>query len=284
MYKKILLLLLLSTVPSYAQCFGELAIGGSHVTTIKPNGTLWGWGYAEYGQFGNTSWNEPLPVQLGTANDWSKVANGVNNTFVIKNNGALWGSGDNLYGGLGIGSTAINSNAFVQIGSATNWAKIAAANFFTIALKTDGTIWGWGQNDFFQVIGGTVANQLIPVQIGTASDWVDIETTSLRTSFAIKANGTVWGWGSNSGMLLGSSAVSSLSTPTQLNTATDWSKLAAGAVHILALKTNGTLWAWGGGGTMDNWGTTPPIPLLTRYKLALTHGVILLPVLIPRLV
>ena len=196
---------------------------------------------------GNTSWNEPTPIQLGTASDWQKVVSGVANTFAIKNNGTLWGSGDNLYGGLGIGSTAINSNVFLQIGTATNWSKIAAAQFFTIALRTDGTIWGWGQNDFFQVIGGTVANQLIPVQIGTANDWVDVETTSVRTSFGLKSNGTVWGWGSNSGMLLGSSAVSSLSTPTQLNTATDWSKLAAGAVHILALKTNGTLWAWGAG-------------------------------------
>lgn len=245
MQKKILLLILIITSQAFSQCFGNLSVGGAHVTTIKPNGTLWGWGYAEYGQLGNTSWNEPLPIQLGTATDWETVVSGAANTFVIKNNGTLWGSGDNLYGGLGIGSTAINSSSFQQIGTASNWSKIATAHFFTIALKTDGTIWGWGLNDYFQVIGGTVANQLVPIQIGTATDWVDIETTSSRTSFAIKSNGTLWAWGANAGHMLGPSSISSLSTPTQLNTATDWAKLAAGAAHILTLKTNGTLWVWG---------------------------------------
>ena len=245
MYKKILLLFLIGTLQSNSQCYGELSIGGSHVSTVKPDGTIWGWGNADYGQLAIDTYTEPNPIQLGTLNDWLKVTSGSLNTFAIKNNGTLWGTGTNQYGCLGVGTSISTYYSFQQIGTATNWSKIAAAQFFTIALKTDGTIWGWGQNDFFQVIGGTVANQLIPVQIGTATDWVDIETTSSRTSFAIKSNGTIWGWGSNSGMLLGSSAVSSLATPTQLNTATDWSKLAAGASHILALKTNGNLWAWG---------------------------------------
>lgn len=276
MLKKILLLLIIS-FQSYGQCYGELSIGGNHVTTIKSNGTLWGWGYAEYGQLGNTSWNEPSPIQLGSSNDWAKTTNGVGNTFVLKNNGTLWGSGNNEYGCLGVGSTAILFTSFQQIGSASNWSKIAPSYFFTIALKTDGTIWGWGQNDFFQVIGGTVTNQLSPVQIGTATDWVDVETTSSRTSFALKSNGTVWGWGSNSGMLLGSSSVSSLSTPTQLNTATDWSKLAAGASHILALKTNGTLWAWGGGdhGALGNNATNSsfnPIQIGTDTWIYISAG------------
>lgn len=130
MYKKILLLFLIGTLQSYSQCYGELSVGGNHVTTIKPNGTLWGWGHAEYGQLGTTSYNEPTPIQLGTAIDWQKVVSGVANTFAIKNNGTLWGSGDNLYGGLGIGSTAINSNVFLQIGTAANWFKIAAAQFY----------------------------------------------------------------------------------------------------------------------------------------------------------
>ena len=248
MQKKILLLLLLITSQAFSQCFGNLSVGGAHVTTIKPNGTLWGWGYAEYGQLGNTSWNEPIPIQLGTATDWETVVSGVANTFVIKNNGTLWGTGNNEYGCLGVGSSAILFTSFQQIGTATNWTKIAAANFFTVGLKTDGTIWAWGQNDYFQIANGTINNQLTPSQIGSSTDWVEIETTSDRTAFAIKSNGTLWAWGANSGMLLGSSAVSSFSTPTQLNTATDWSKLAAGgSSHILALKTNGTLWTWGNG-------------------------------------
>ena len=47
----------------------------------------------------------------------------------------------------------------------------------TIGIKTDGTIWGWGQNDQYEMGNNTccTANQLTPIQIGTKNHWVDIE-------------------------------------------------------------------------------------------------------------
>ena len=53
----------------------------------------------------------------------------------------------NLYGNLGIGSNSINSDTFVQVGNATNWKDVISSQSQTIALKTDNTLWGWGQND-----------------------------------------------------------------------------------------------------------------------------------------
>ncbi|CAM3624305.1 T9SS type A sorting domain-containing protein [Flavobacterium gelidilacus] len=249
--KKILLFILFYTfsITINAQCYSELTFGGAHTTAKKADGTLWGWGAASYGNLTSTNVSEPLPIQLGSATDWNSVRNGVANTFAIKNDGTLWGCGTNQYGCLGVNSSAQNFTSFQQITTATNWIKVAPSYFFTIALKSDGTIWAWGQNDEYQ-LGNSPATpqQLSPIQVGTATDWVEIATGTDRTAFAIKVNGTIWGWGSNpSSIIVAGSSTYTVSTPTQVGTSTDWVKMSVGGQHILAQKQDGTLWSWGGG-------------------------------------
>ncbi|WP_445716365.1 T9SS type A sorting domain-containing protein [Flavobacterium sp.] len=248
MLKKIILFFLWVSSSAFGQCFNGFQIGEYHVVSIKSDGTLWGWGSSDAGSLGNTNSINPTPFQIGTATDWLKVSAGAYNTFIIKNNGTLWAMGDGRYGLLGNGSTTTINATLQQIGTATNWEKISASTDMTIGLKTDGTIWGWGQNDQYEMGNNTCcANQLTPIQIGTANHWVDIETSMGASVFALKNDGTIWGWGLNLGGLLGNSTVMARSVPTQLNTDTDWASIHVGAAHILALKTNGTLWSWGGG-------------------------------------
>ncbi|CAM3624367.1 T9SS type A sorting domain-containing protein [Flavobacterium gelidilacus] len=249
--KKILLFILFYsfTTGTYAQCYESLTFGGAHTTAKKADGSLWGWGAASYGNLTTTNDTEPNPIQLGTATHWNSVRNGVANTFAIKNDGTLWGCGNNQLGCLGVNSTTQQFNTFQQITTATNWIKVAPSYFFTIALKSDGTIWAWGQNDTYQLGNSpATAQQLSPIQVGTATDWVEIATGTSRTAFAIKADGTIWGWGSNpSSIIVAGSGTSSVSTPTQVGTDTDWVKMSLGPAHILAQKQDGTLWSWGGG-------------------------------------
>ena len=250
MKKKYLILsFLFFSAWGYSQCYTKIESGGFHITAQKADGTIWGWGFADWGQLNSTNFSEPSPVQVSSATDWQLIKNGENNSFVIKNNGTLWGCGSNSQGALGIGSTTTNSYNLIQIGSASNWAKIAPADFFTIALKTNGTLWGWGQNDFYQMGNNTCcANQLSPIQIGMDADWVKIAVTQNRTGFAIKSNGTLWGWGFNSSYILGGdSSIQSRPTPFQLSPDTDWAFINPGSSHMLALKNNGTLWTWGAG-------------------------------------
>lgn len=251
MLKKITLFFLWVTVSGFSQCFDEFSLrsSGYHVVSIKSDGTLWGWGYSSFGQLGNTNMTNPIPFHLSTDTDWHKTFAGVANAFFIKTNGTLWGMGNSEFGLLGNGSITQVNPTLQQIGSATNWQKISSSTQMTIGLKTDGTIWGWGQNDQYEMGNNTCcANQLTPIQIGTANHWVDIESTSMgATAFALKNDGTIWGWGLNTGGLLADNTVMARSIPTQLNAATDWASIHVGVAHILALKTNGTLWSWGGG-------------------------------------
>lgn len=257
--KKLLLSILIFTSFFYsnAQCYESLNFGGGHTIGKTTNGFLWGWGYGLAGQLLTTNETEPNPIQVGTSNDWNKVFNGLINTFVIKNNGTLWGCGSNQHGSLGVNSTTQNFTSFQQITTATNWLKVAPSYFYTIALKADGTIWGWGRNDNYQTGNAPATlNQLIPLQIGTDTDWIEIATGTSSTSFAIKSNGTIWGWGSNpTSIIVSGSGTTTVSIPTQVGTDTDWVKMSVGGQHILAQKQDGTLWSWGGGDALGVGGT-----------------------------
>ena len=249
--KKNLLLSLLFVMSSsiFAQCYTNINFGGEHTTSKKSNGTLWGWGYGAAGQLLTTNETQPNPIQLGNETDWNEINNGSINTFAIKNNGTLWGCGSNQFGSLGVNSNTQSFATFQQITTASNWIKVAASDYFTIALKADGTIWGWGQNNMYQ-LGNSPATlqQLVPVQVGTATDWIEIAAGTSDTSFAIKSNGTIWGWGSNpSSIIVPGSSTQTVANPTQVGTSTNWVKMSVGGAHILAQKSDGTLWSWGGG-------------------------------------
>ncbi|RZM09829.1 MAG: chromosome condensation regulator RCC1, partial [Pedobacter sp.] len=259
MIKKLLLIFFCAfSISSNAQCYTEIVFGGAHTTARKDDGTLWGWGAASYGNLHTANDTEPSPIQLGSATDWNFVSNGAANTFAIKNNGTLWGCGSNQLGSLGVNSNTQSFASFQQITTAANWLKVSASLYFTIALKADGTIWGWGQNNMYQLGNApATAQQLFPIQVGTASDWVDVAAGTDDTAFAIKANGTIWGWGANpSSIVVAGSSTQSVAIPTQIGTATDWVKISVGGQHILAQKVDGTLWSWGNGQLMGTGGTT----------------------------
>jgi alpha-tubulin suppressor-like RCC1 family protein len=166
-------LTLLFTATIYSQCFTTISCGENHVTAKKTDGSLWVWGRGATGALGNvTEYDEYNPIQLGTGNNWQQIKAGYYNTFAIKNDGTLWATGANVTGELGIGSPIVYTNTLVQVGIAANWKTISPSDSFTIAMKTDNTLWGWGQNDGYQMGNGTCcSNQLSPIQISTATDW-----------------------------------------------------------------------------------------------------------------
>ena len=266
MKKLLLITLLFSSIAISAQCYESLKFGGTHTIGIKSDGTLWGWGRGDYGHLGTVNWTEPNPLQVGTISNIQNIYPGLINTFVIKTDGTLWGIGSNLNGSLGVNSTSTQFETFQQITTANSWLKVSPSLFFTLALKTDGTIWAWGQDDINQT-GNPPASesQTTPIQVGTANDWIDVATSTNSTAFALKADGTIWGWGFNVGSLLvSSSSVVGVNTPIQINGVTGFVKICAGGSHILAQKANGTLWAWGTGpgrGVGDGSPTIGSVPL-----------------------
>ena len=182
-------------------------MSGTNGGAVKTDGTLWTWGRGnQVGPLGhNNKTDYSSPKQLpGT--DWASVQGGWdNNMFFLKTDGTLWGVGTSPAGQLGLNAVTPSYQGYsspVQI-PGTNWAKLSAAAGFSqvSALKTDGTIWGWGDNSQGSLGLNDVANRSSPAQVPGTS-WNDISAYYQSTT-ATKTDGTLWIWGSNSNGVLG---------------------------------------------------------------------------------
>ncbi|MDH5718124.1 MAG: DUF4215 domain-containing protein, partial [Spirochaetia bacterium] len=239
----------------------SISTGGSHTLAIKSDGTLWAWGENSSGQLGDgTTINRDTPDQIGTDTNWQFVSAGGSYSggfsIAIKTNGTLWAWGDNWNGQLGNGTTTDNHTP-IQIGTDTNWQFISTGKDelkgYTMAIKTNGTLWAWGDNWNGQLGDGTTTDRYTPVQIGTDTDWQSVYASKSYSAntFAIKSNGTLWGWGYNSGYNLGLGNNSTYKTPMQIGTDTNWVSIDNGGEgtsydeYTIGLKNDGTLWTWG---------------------------------------
>lgn len=217
---------------------------------LKSDGTLWAWGKGSLGDGESELTLRCAPVPVGD-NDWamvSMISGRGSHTLALKQDRTLWAWGNNNSGQLGVGdSTISNSKWPVQAGDAdaNDWAMIAAGSYHSLALKTDGTLWAWG-NDSFGQLGdeSPAANKYEPVQIGDDTDWAMI-AAGLYHSLALKSDGTLWAWGHNLYGQVGDGSTENKFAPTRVGDESDWIMIAAGHDHNIALKSDGTLWTWG---------------------------------------
>ena len=114
---------------------------------------------------------------------------------------------------------------------------------YTLALKSDGTLWSWGQNNYGQLGDNTTTARTLPAQIG--SDFITV-AAGLYTGVAVKRDGSLWTWGENSAGTLGNGTTTNSSQPIQVGTG--YSAVAAGNGYIIALKSDGSLYGWGWNG------------------------------------
>ena len=218
----------------------------SSTMAIRTNGTLWGWGNNAQGQLGTgNTITYSSPVQIGALSDWQSVSAGTFHTMAIKTNGTLWAWGNNANGGLGGGTFQIQTSSPIQIGALTRWQSVSAGNQYTMAIQTDGTLWGWGNNANGQCGTSNFTTVSSPVQIGSLTEWQSVVAGNSFT-IAIRTNGTLWGWGNNVSGRAGLPVNNgNYSSPTQIGTLTNWQSVATGDSHSMAVKTDGTLWGWG---------------------------------------
>tara|TARA_B100001094_G_scaffold309216_1_gene342640 strand:- start:73 stop:2214 length:2142 start_codon:yes stop_codon:yes gene_type:complete len=217
-------------------------------------------GWNHYGTLGqNDRTNRSSPVLIGTSNTWQRGfrSQGNNGQFLLtKTDGTLWSWGYNSNGQLGLNDVARRSSP-VQL-PGTTWGSSTFSNGVSMSsvtgiIKTDGTLWVWGNNTVGELGLNDAIQRSSPTQIGTDTDWsvpTSEETYSIsqnRSGFiALKTNGTLWSWGQNQSGELGLNTNASpsnhgISSPTQVGTDTTWKAVG----FSRALKTDGTLWTWG---------------------------------------
>lgn len=118
---------------------------------------------------------------------------------------------------------------------------IATGGNHTVILKSDGSLWGWGENTFGQVGDGSVVSRKVPVKISTNFTWTTISAGFYHT-VALKSGGSLWAWGDDTKGQLGDGLTAfSQPVPVRIGTHTDWLDVVAGSLQTVALKSNNSV-------------------------------------------
>jgi alpha-tubulin suppressor-like RCC1 family protein len=207
--------------------------GGSRhgAMAIKTDGTLWAWGANTRGALcisGSTPDRRSSPIQIpGTT--WDTVTGSANTYLATKTDGTMWSWGNTEWGEMGTNASGpgLNYSSPVQI-PGTTWApghnKIAMSAPAAFAIKTDGTLWAWGNNT-----GGSAGylglnnhtTYSSPVQVGTDATWNIVACTDSST-WALKTDGSLWSWGNGYNGRQGHNNDTAYSSPKQVGSLTNY--------------------------------------------------------------
>lgn len=225
-----------------------IAAGAYHSLFLKSDGSLWGMGCNETGQLGDGTsgpMNKTNLPELIVASNVTAIAAGAYHSLFLERDGSLWGMGANEpYGQLGDAPNGLPQDYYVtpvEIVS-NNVTTIGAGYFFSLFLKSGGSLWGMGENDAGQLGNGTYNNVEVPEEL-LASGVTAFAGGDLHSLF-LHGDGSLWTTGFNEFGQLGDGTYNPTNVP-QLIEDGDVTVVAAGAYHSLFVKSDGSLWAMG---------------------------------------
>lgn len=246
---------------------GVKAVGAGylHSLLIAEDSTVWAWGDNSAGALGDgTTTSHYRPVQViksdGTPLSNAKaVYGGGYFSVALLENGTVWAWGKGRAGTLGNGSLEDHSQAVQVLQSdgspLTQVQSIAAGYSHVLAVKTDGTVWGWGSNGSNTLSDSwdSMYTRAIQIKASSSTYLTGVKEVAVGDyhSMLLKQDGTVWAWGHNGLSQLGNGQTNNGSTyPVQV---VDSSDQPLGAVRSivghrlggLALRDDGTVWSWG---------------------------------------
>ena len=256
------------------------AAGGWESYAIQSDGSLLGWGGGKsyrllgenYGGIGDGTDEDRLsPVKI--MDDVAACSAG-GPAAAIKTNGSLWTWGKNRGGQIGDGTVTKlddqwrvieNNNRLSPVKVMDDMVSVSTGGSFAMAVKADGSLWTWGNNCFGQLGKGRISPLKPPLEMIDMSNSLPVKVMDDAVyisaggghAAAIKTDGSLWTWGSNSYGEIGDGTVSLFahldpeyhkknehSSPAKImdNVAM---VSASPSAHTAVIKTDGSLWTWG---------------------------------------
>jgi len=226
------------------------AAGLRHSAAIDEDGAMWVWGEIITTIFLRSYGSSP--IRLGGAANWVSVSAGWEHTAALNDGGALWVWGSGRFGQLGNGVTVNRYFTIDEVApiytptGLANWASVSAGNMYTLAIREDGLLWGWGYNGQGRVGNTTMIHQFSPILAGFSwQGWIwEQVATGANHSLGIR-NGSLFSWGWNGTGQLGISNTTQHWSPVPtLQGQGTWVSVSAD-VHSAGIRRDGSLWTWG---------------------------------------
>jgi len=247
-----------------------VSAGSAHTIAFRRDGTVWTWGQFRNGELGDSRLpSRTALTRVGFESDWMAVAAGTSHSLGIKTNGTLWSWGNNSSYQLGLGSSTDLVFIPTQVGTDTNWSMVSSGNAFSLGLKRNRTLWGWGLNDL-GALGSAMQPcppfsfpLVTPTQIRQESNWFGI-ASGKSFILIMDSNRVAYSQGDNSAGQLGQGSVGNqtllcgfppfqmpfpwgqmIAPVASIPPPPTYSVLSAGSEHSLGIATDGRLYGWG---------------------------------------
>ena len=238
-----------------------------HAVVVKSDGTVWTWGLNKNFSLGlNNSTVTDTPNQVLGVSNPSMVTAGYGFSLALLQDQTLvsWGSNKSeALGNLAQYNAGNPNDSYVPVAvtGLTQVIDVSAGWEHVLALKSDGTVWAWGTNNWtgacgpgmgrLGIVDGSntpVTDESVPTQIPGLANIIQVSSGDGHSA-VLGSDGTVWTFGANACGQLGNgdNSYAPQYQPVQVPGLTNVVWVMARDHHTQAIKADGTIWSWGSG-------------------------------------
>jgi alpha-tubulin suppressor-like RCC1 family protein len=265
----------------------QFATNGRTSAVVHTDGTVWTFGDNLFYMLGDGTTQDTMryqPMQVPGLSNIVQVSMAEAHALAVAADGTVWAWGDNAAGDLGDGkTTAQEPNAHTPVRAAASLSGVvqvaAGGSAFSVALRSNGEVWAWGNNLDGELGNGTFTDSATPVRTSVPYGITQIAAGSV-SAMALRSpalGGYVYAWGANNVGQLGvptSTTSSNVAVRVGGQAVANITQIAAGDLHGVALQNDGSVWTWGfnDGGQLGDNGPTDT-PRATPARLTTLSGV-----------